>query len=83
MFLCLVLTKKMQTLVGAPHGGAARCAVQAFRRRGNLGGGGIYFRRAFQIPTDTIKITTPFGVVISACRKSPANAGLFRLYEVK
>ena len=64
IFLCLVLTKKMQTLVGAPHGGAARCAVQAFRRRGNLGGGGIYFRRAFQIPTDTIKITTPFGVVI-------------------
>ena len=54
----------MQTVVGAPHGGAARCAVQAFRRRGNLGGGGIYFRRAFQIPTDTIKITTPFGVVI-------------------
>ena len=34
-------------------------AVQAFRRRQNLGGGGIHFRRAFQISTDTTKKATP------------------------
>ena len=34
-------------------------AVQAFCRRQNLGGGGIHFRRAFQISTDTTKKATP------------------------
>ena len=39
----------------------------------NLGGGGIYFRRAFQFLTVTIKITTPFGVVIFMARGDNPN----------
>ena len=36
----------------------------------NLGAGGIHFRRAFQIPPVTIKITTPAGVVIFMVREA-------------
>ena len=39
----------------------AELRVQAFCRRQNLGAGGIHFRRAFQISTDTIKKATPDG----------------------
>ena len=46
---------------GGRMAGRRVCAVQAFRRRQNLGGGGIHFRRAFQISTDTIKKATPDG----------------------
>ena len=45
---------------GAPPGGAARLRrTSIFAAGKNLGGGGIHFRRAFQIPPVTIKITTP------------------------
>ena len=40
------------------------CAVRAFCRKQNLGGGRIHFARAFEISQDSIKITTPLGVVI-------------------
>ena len=40
------------------------CAVQAFCRRQNLGAGAIHLPRAFKRSQDSIKITTPDGVVI-------------------
>ena len=55
----------MPDQTGAPHGGAAllrRTSVLAAGQ--NLGAGGIHFHRAFEISQDSIKITTPNGVVI-------------------
>ena len=42
----------------------AEWRVQAFCRRQNLGVGAIHLPRAFEISQDSIKITTPNGVVI-------------------
>ena len=43
-----------------PFWAAARVRrTSVFTAGENLGAGGIHFRRAFQIPTVTIKITTP------------------------
>ena len=44
-----MLTDEMRTLE-LRTAGRCVCAVQAFRRRRNLGGGRIHFRRAFESP---------------------------------
>ena len=86
LFSCLALTRKVRTLVGPRTAGRRVCAVQAFRRRRNLGGGRIHFARAFQIPTVTIKITTPgrcgyfYGGAI--CAKSEPNTALISSREI-
>ena len=51
--------KGIEGPLNRPSGRRRFCAVRAFCRRQNLGAGGIHFRRAFQIPPVTIKITTP------------------------
>ena len=57
--LILKSRKGIEGPLNRPSGRRRFCAVRAFCRRQNLGAGGIHFRRAFQIPPDTIKITTP------------------------
>ena len=65
MFL-FVLSKhfRCRTKSGPHTVGRRFCAVQAFCRRQNLGAGAIHLPRAFEISQDSIKITTPNGVVI-------------------
>ena len=57
--LILKSRKGIEGPLNRPSGRRRFCAVRAFCRRQNLGAGEIHFRRAFQIPPDTIKITTP------------------------
>ncbi len=54
----------MPDKTGSRTAGRRFCAVQAFCRRQNLGAGAIHLPRAFEISQDSIKITTPNGVVI-------------------
>ena len=55
----------MPDKTGAPHGGAALLRrTSVFAEGENLGAGRIHFARAFEILQDSIKITTPLGVVI-------------------
>ena len=63
---CFVLSAKYRcrTRLGPRTAGRRFCAVQAFCRRQNLGAGAIHLPRAFEISQDSIKITTPDGVVI-------------------
>ena len=66
MSFCFVLSAKYRcrTRPGPRTAGRRFCAVQAFCRRQNLGAGAIHLPRAFEISQDSIKITTPNGVVI-------------------
>ena len=66
MSFCFVLSVnyRCRTRPGPRTAGRRFCAVQAFCRRQNLGAGAIHLPRAFKISQDSIKITTPLGVVI-------------------
>ena len=55
---------RCRTRPGPRTAGRRFCAVQAFCRRQNLGVGAIHLPLAFEISQDSIKITTPNGVVI-------------------
>ncbi len=65
VFLFVLSAKyRCRTRLGPRTAGRRFCAVQAFCRRQNLGAGAIHLPRAFEISQDSIKITTPDGVVI-------------------
>ena len=65
VFLFVLSAKyRCQTRPGPRTAGRRFCAVQAFCRRQHLGVGAIHLPRAFEISQDSIKITTPNGVVI-------------------
>ena len=46
----LCIRKRYRALPNRPSGRRRFCAVPAFRRRQNLGAGGIHFRRVFESP---------------------------------
>ena len=65
VFLFVLSAKyRCRTRPGPRTAGRRFCAVQAFCRRQNLSVGAIHLPRAFEISQDSIKITTPNGVVI-------------------
>ena len=65
VFLFVLSANYVPAKPGAPHGGAASLRRTSVLAAGqNLGAGGIHFRQAFERSQDSIKITTPSGVVI-------------------
>ena len=67
-------TKKIQHFAEAAFWPAALLRRASVLAEGqNLGAGGIHFRRACEVLTVSIKITTPFGVVIFMARGDNPN----------
>ena len=67
-------TKKIQHFAEADFWPAALLRRASVLAEGqNLGAGGIHFRRACEVLTVSIKITTPFGVVIFMARGDNPN----------
>lgn len=71
-------TKKIQHFAEAAFWPAALLRRASVLAEGqNLGAGGIHFRRACEVLTVSIKITTPKGVVIFMCFVAEKDMRIF------